>query len=409
MTLSTSNAPITTLEHLQAVVARLDSAPILAVDTEFMREKTYYSKLCLIQIAAHLDGKDEVFLIDPLLNKLDLRPLAKLWSNPNITKVFHAGAQDLQILFDECGAAPRPYFDTQDAATLIGQPEQIGYGPLVYKLLDVKLGKADSFTDWARRPLSDNQLKYAGEDVSYLLKMYPIITAELEAGGRQNWLTAEFTRRSSDKALTIEPREQFRRLKRIASLKPRQLAIAREVAAWRENEAMRKNLPKRWLLSDEAILEIVRREPQTEDELRNLRGVGANLKYSLRKIVQAVAEGQACPQENWPQLVQRPRLSGEDNAAIELMAAIVKKRAAQHRLSSSVLASRYMIEDYLAARHTDRADECALMQGWRKELIGEELSKLLAGEICLSFQDGNMIIDSCNPKKMTGEKDAAHA
>ena len=377
---------VTTSAELESAIANLMSASVLAIDTEFMREKTYYPKLCLLQIAC----EDEVFIIDPLLNRLDLKPLAQLWTAPHITKVFHAGTQDLKILFDACGAAPKPYFDTQDAATLIGESEQIGYGALVQRLLDITLDKSDSFTDWAKRPLSDAQLKYAGEDVSYLLKLYPLIVAELEALGRRSWLDKEFERRSSTKALTVDVDMQYRRLKRVNSLKPRQLAIAREVAAWREKEAMRRNLPKRWLLSDESLLEIARRAPASVQEIAKLRGVGGNLKPALPAILAAVKRGKECPQKDLPQLLERHKVIGDDSAALELMAAIVRKRAQQNRLSSAVLASRAMLEAYLC----ERSDDCALMQGWRKELVGEELKRLLEGKINLRFENGALVVEN---------------
>jgi len=380
---------VTTAAELESAISILSSATVLAIDTEFMREKTYYPKLCLLQIACTHNGSDEVFLIDPLINKLDLKPLAQLWSDSSTVKVFHAGTQDLKILFDACGVPPRPYFDTQDAATLIGQPEQVGYGALVGRLLDVKLDKADSFTDWAKRPLSRDQLKYAAEDVTYLLQLYPLIVAELKSLGRETWLQAEFDHKSSPQTLIVDECVQFRRLKRVASLKPRQLAIAREVAAWREKEAMRRDIPKRWLLSDESILDISRRAPANVKELAALRGVDNNVKHSLPDIIAAVAAGVACPKDQLPQLPERRRLTGEDSAAIELMAAIVRKRSAENRLSSSVLAPRALLEDYLASR----SDECALMQGWRKELVGDEIKRLLAGEVSLRYKDGCLVVE----------------
>ena len=380
---------VTTPAELDSALSILSTVPVLAIDTEFMREKTYFPKLCLLQIAADVNGTTEIFLIDPLQNGLDLKPLAQLWSNSEIVKVFHSGSQDLQILFDACGAAPRPYFDTQDAAVLIGQPEQIGYAALVDRLLDVKLDKADGFTDWSKRPLSAAQLKYAAEDVNYLLQLYPLIKKELDSLNRQSWLDEEFDHRSSVKALTVDVRAQYRRLKRVSSLKPRQLAIAREVAAWREEEAMRRNIPKRWLLPDESILEMARRAPENTKAIADLRGVGANLRRSLPKILAAIEAGKACLQEDLPQVPQRRRLSGDDCAAIELMAAVVRKRAQQNRISSSALAPRALLEDYLAQRN----DDCALMQGWRKELIGEELGQLLEGKICLFMKDGCLAIE----------------
>ncbi|MCL2526147.1 MAG: ribonuclease D [Coriobacteriia bacterium] len=376
---------VTTSQQLEAAISTLAQASVLAIDTEFMREKTYYPQLCLLQIASG----DALYLIDPLPNTLDLHPLATLWSNPAITKVFHAGTQDLKMLFDSCSAAPRPYFDTQDAATLIGQPEQVGYGALVERLLGVKLDKADGFTDWARRPLTNDQLKYAAEDVSYLLKLYPIVIAELESLGRLHWLDEEFDQRSSEDALTIDLDLQYRRLKRVSALKPHQLAVARELASWREAEAMRRDIPKRWLLSDESVLEIARRAPQSTQELSKIRGVGDNLRRSFADIIAAVKKGKSCPQQDWPRLPEKRRITGQDSAAIELMAAVVRKRSAENRLSSSVLGSRAMLEDYLATR----SESCPLMQGWRKEVVGDEIKRLLAGKVSLRLQGGKVIVE----------------
>ena len=378
---------ITTSTDLTAAIATLKTAPVIAVDTEFMREKTYWPQLCLVQIAS----QDGTFLIDPLPNKLDLHPLAELWGSASIHKIFHAGGQDVQILYDACGVAPAPYFDTQDAAALIGLPEQIGYGALIQRLLHVELAKADSFTDWSRRPLTDTQVDYAAEDVSWLLKVYPVLYAELQSLGRETWLDEEFARRVSPAALEIDLRAQFRRLKRVASLKPHQLAIARELAAWREEEAMRRDLPKRWLLSDEAILEIARKAPGSAEELARLRGVGASVKHSLDRIVSAVQRGQRCPQEDWPSLPERRKPEGDFAATVDLMAALVRKRAQENRLSTSLLAPRALLESY-ALEHDESSP---LMQGWRRALIGEELTRLLDGEIGLCLRDKTLTVEEC--------------
>ena len=376
---------ITTSKQLDHAIEQLLTADALAVDTEFMREKTYFPKLCLLQIAC----KDEVFLIDPLQHKLDLRPLARIWSKQSIVKVFHSGAQDLQILFDACGVAPSPYFDTQDAAALIGMPEQVGYGVLVKRLLGKDLDKADRFTDWSRRPLDASQLRYAADDVIWLLQLYPLLVNKLRELGRDSWLDAEFSKRCSEDALTTDVRAVYLRLKRVSSLKPTQLAVAREVAAWRETCAMRKNIPKRWLLSDEAVLDIARRAPTSEEKLAKLRGVGPNLKRELGSLLVAVKAGRACPENEWPRLPQRPKLNADDSAALELMAAIVRVRAEQNLLSQSVLASRAQLEDYVSRRSND----CAVMQGWRKELVGVELERLLAGQIALRLDSGVLAIE----------------
>lgn len=251
---------IQTAAELDALIEELKGSKFICIDTEFLREKTYFAKLCLIQV----NNGDVSAIVDPLAID-DIKPFGVLLADHTITKVFHAGSQDIAILYHATGIMPSPVFDTQVAAALLGYPLQVGYGPLVRSMCGVRLAKADSYTDWARRPLSDNQVKYALDDVAYLPQMYEHMKASLSKKGRLEWLDADFKELTNPAKYDNEPREMWRRVKRVSSLSRQQLAIAREIAAWREQEAVKRNVPRKWVLSDEAIIEITRKAPSTSD------------------------------------------------------------------------------------------------------------------------------------------------
>ena len=236
-------------EDFAAFAERAARSSVLAIDTEFLREKTYYAKLCLIQLATD----DETAIVDPFAVD-DLGILAPLLLNENVVKLFHAGSQDLEILLREVGVLPKPIFDTQTAAALLGHTQQIGYAALVHAECGVTLKKIDSFTDWSRRPLSDSQLDYAADDVVYLPRMYERMRAELERRGRLAWLARDFEDMSDPAKYAADERGRYRRLKRVSQLSRRQLSAAREVAAWRELEAQRRDVPRKWVITDDLLV-----------------------------------------------------------------------------------------------------------------------------------------------------------
>lgn len=381
----TAHSYITDSAELSAFVAKLRMAPLVGIDTEFMREKTYYARLCLIQVA----NDDVAAIIDPLAVG-DLSALCELLGDPNVIKVLHAGGQDLEIFYKECGMAAAPVFDTQIAATLAGFPQQVGYGALVNDLLDVKLDKGDTYTDWARRPLSATQVEYALNDVIYLPEVYRRLMAKLEKGGRLEWLAADFARLENPATYEIVPEEQWRRVKRISSLNRRQLAVAREIAAWRETEAMRRDLPKRWVLGDESIVEVARRAPRTAEDLSAIRGVGDKVGRGASKgMLEAVNRGVEVPDDELPTLTKRRRPAGDVDAAVDLMIALVRLRARQHGVAMPLLASRDDLERLASGEH----DGCPLLEGWRRAMVGEELLDLAEGRLSLRVEDGELVVE----------------
>jgi len=373
---------VTDNDALKTLVDRLRLSPAVGIDTEFMRERTYFARLCLIQLATD----DVSAIVDPLVVD-DLSPLCELMRDESVVKVLHAGGQDLEIFYRVCGHAAAPVFDTQVAATLAGFPQQVGYGALVHEMFSVKLDKGDSYTDWAKRPLTDTQVDYALNDVRYLPEMFRRLTTQLAEGGRSEWLAADFERLADPATYEIVPEEQWRRVKRVSSLNRRQLAVAREVAAWREREAMRRDVPKRWVIGDESVVEIARRMPKTAGELREIRGVSDKVgKGAAAGLVAAVAAGVAVPDEELPSLAKRKRLAGDVDGAVDLMVALVRLRAREHGVAMPLLASR---DDLERLAGCDR-EGSALLEGWRRSMVGNELLELLDGRLTLSLAQGHL-------------------
>lgn len=378
---------LATSDDLARFAETARQAPAIGIDTEFMRERTYFARLCLIQVSL----ADSTAIIDPLAID-DLEPFFDVLSDERVVKVLHAGSQDLEIFFRLMGKTARPVFDTQVAATLAGFPQQVGYGAIVRELLGVELEKGDTFTDWARRPLTRTQVEYAHNDVLYLLPVFERLRHALERDERMGWLERDFARMADPATYEVVPSEQWRRLKRVSALNRRQLGVAREVAAWRETEAQRRDVPKRWLLSDESAIEISRRMPKDPGELAAVRGVGDKLPRSLyAEVVRAVERGLAVPDSELPAIERRRRVAAADvEGAVDLMVALVRLRAREHGVAMPILASRDELER-LAAGETEGH---VLLDGWRREIVGEELLALLEGKITLALSDGGLVVET---------------
>ena len=378
---------VTDTQTLVKLVEQLRTAPAVGVDTEFMRERTYYARLCLIQVASD----DVAAIIDPLVID-DLSPLADLVADPAVVKIFHAGSQDLEIFYRLLGIATTPVFDTQVAATLAGFPQQVGYGALIKEMLGVQLDKGDTYTDWAKRPLSDTQVEYALNDVRYLPEVYRRLVTELDREGRSGWLAADFGRMQDPATYEVAPEEQWRRVKRISSLNRRQLALAREVAAWREIEAQRRDVPKRWVIGDESIVEIARRAPHTDAELAAVRGVPDKVSRSAQKgILEAVTRGLAVEEADLPSIAKRRRVQGDVDGAVDLMIALVRVRAREHGVAMPLLASRDDLERLAGGER----EASPLLEGWRRSMVGDELVRLLDGSVAMRLVDGVLVIEPC--------------
>lgn len=377
--------------QLKEFMARCAQSPYMAIDTEFLREKTYYAKLCLVQVAI----AGEVAIIDPLGIK-DLTVMAPCLVDPNILKIFHASSQDIEILYHETGVVPKPVFDTQVAAAVIGKIQQASYAALVQAFCGVSLPKKDSYTDWSRRPLRASQVEYAADDVTYLPKIYEAMKAELEEKGRMGWLDEAFEEISNPAKYEIDLRTRFRKLKRVNQLTARQMAAAREFAAWREERAQRANIPRKWVVSDEQIVEACRREARTLDDLYMVRGMREALKPADgRRVLACLKAGFECPEADLPSVRSSQRNEANVDIAVDLMHAIVHLRARENRIATQTLAPQAELMK-LARGHDE---DCELLKGWRYRVVGKELCELLEGRFALRLADGNLeIVDKTSPE-----------
>lgn len=367
--------------QLADLVDRMAGSAVLAIDTEFIRERTYYARLCLVQLATD----DIEAIVDPLAVH-DLTPLARLLADPQTTKVFHAGNQDVEALLRACGTTPNPLFDTQVAASIIGHHAQIGYGALVRELCGVDLPKADSLTDWTRRPLSKTQLRYAIDDVRYLPRMYRQMSDDLERLGRTSWTEADFAHLADPATYENDPQEAWRRVKRTAGLSRKQLAALRVVAAWREETAQRRDLPRRWVLSDEVTVEIARRMPRRVDEVLSLRGVKGRMSTAtVRRLIARIQDALAAGPSTWPTPKRKPHAGFDTEAAVDLMSALAHARARENNVSPSLLAPH---DEVVRLAAGDEGSE--LSRGWRRALVGDEMEALLDGQVLLGL-DGHRL------------------
>ena len=372
-------------ENLAAFAERAMHSSVLAIDTEFLREKTYYAKLCLIQLATD----DETAIVDPFAVD-DLKVLAPVLRNENVMKLFHAGNQDLEILLREVGVLPHPLFDTQVAAALLGHTQQIGYAVLVHAECGVTLKKIDSFTDWSRRPLSDSQLEYAADDVVYLPRMYERMRAQLVELGRLSWLDRDFEDLADPARYAANERERYKRLKRVSQLSRRQLSAAREVAAWRELEAQRRDVPRKWVVTDEQIVEACKREPRSIDDLFMVRGLSDRLSTKdARTVVSLIASALDASPDTWPEPDRCGKNEPNVDAELDLMCALVRLRAKQNGVAFPTLASH----DDLARVARGYREGVDLLRGWRRALVGEELLELLEGRLALSIDGSELRVE----------------
>ncbi len=362
---------------------KIEGCRALAIDTEFMRDKTYYPLLCLVQMATD----DLEFIIDPFSVK-NLKPLTKVLSDPRTVKIFHAGRQDRELLYHACGVVPTPVFDTQTAAPLLGMPQQVGYASAVAELCGVRLQKLDSLTDWTLRPLSGSQIRYSLEDVRYLIPMYDKMTQMLTENGRLHWLDSEFQAMTDPSIYEHAESELWRKVKKSSSLPRRQLIHVSNIAIWRERIAKKRNIPRKWVLSDELIVEISRREPESVDDLYRIRGAKEKLNRSMAKdLVTLIAKGKSSDPSTWPEKSKRQHSSTGSDALADVLMGIVRMRARENNVAPQVLATH---DDLMALSNGKRKD-LELLGGWRYELVGHELVSFLDGEESLHVVDGQLV------------------
>lgn len=383
---------LTTSKDVKSLCQRLGKAEFVTVDTEFIRESTFWPQLCLIQVA----GPDEAACIDPLAEGIDLAPFYDLLMNPAVVKVFHAARQDLEIFDHAMGKLPEPLFDTQVAAMVCGFGDSVGYDNLIMKITGIQLDKSSRFTDWSRRPLTEKQVAYALADVTHLRVAYVKLREMIAESGRGSWLAEEMGVLSDVKTYRTNPDEAWLRLKpRIT--KPRFLAVLKEVAAFREREAQARDLPRGRILRDEALEEIASHPPATVDDLARIRGVSKNWADGKMgaALLKAVAKGVETPPEEAPKMPPRPNLGHFSQATVELLKVLLRHIADEGNVAPRLIANTSDLEAIAAS---DKAETPALV-GWRRELFGEQALALKNGKLSLSVKKGKLQLVDLEEKK----------
>ncbi|QOZ77450.1 ribonuclease D [Bradyrhizobium sp. CCBAU 53351] len=374
---------ITTTADLAAACSRLAKHPVITVDTEFLRETTYYPLLCVVQMAS----AEEAIVIDTLAAGIDLKPFFELMANEGVLKVFHAARQDIEIIWHQANIIPHPVFDTQVAAMVLGYGDSIAYDALVEKVTGHRPDKTHRFTDWSRRPLTKEQMHYAVSDVTHLRDVFAALDADLKKRRRSEWVSIEMEVLTSPRTYDFHPERAWERLKTRVR-KPKDLAVLMEVAAWREQEAQSRDVPRGRVLRDEAVTDIATHAPTTLEKLAHLRSVPKGFEKSKwgADIVAAVERGLARDFATLPKL-EKPRNNNNGAAIVELLKVLLRMTAEKHAVASKVIATVDDLEEIAA---DDEADVPAL-RGWRRELFGDAALKLKRGELALAVEKGRVI------------------
>ncbi len=375
---------ITTTDELEAACLRLARHPFVTVDTEFLRETTFWPILCVVQLASD----DEALAIDALAEGLDLQPLLRLMADEDIVKVFHAARQDLEIFWKLSGVLPTPLFDTQVAAMVCGYGDQVSYSELVQSVCRVAIDKSSRFTDWAQRPLADAQVDYAIGDVTYLRDIYKALTARLKATGRQSWLEDEMKVLNSPATYEQHPERAWERHKSRVR-KPRDLATLMELAAWRESEAQARDVPRSRVLKDDVLIELATAAPRTVEALGNLRAFPRGMERSRAggEILAAIERGLARDPKTLPRIERERRNGVNVGATVELLKVLLRQVSEQSGVAGKLIAS---VDDLESIASNDKADVAAL-SGWRRKIFGERALELKSGRLALTVENGKVV------------------
>jgi len=375
---------VTSSNDLAAICERLSKHPFVTVDTEFLRESTFWPKLCVVQMA----GPDEAVIIDALAEGLDLTPLYKLMADPGVVKVFHAARQDIEIFWNLAKTIPSPMFDTQVAAMVLGYGDSISYDQLVQRTTGDTIDKSSRFTDWSRRPLSPAQLTYAFSDVTHLRDIYLKLQADLEKRGRVQWVSEEMKILTSPDTYKQEPENAWKRLKARVK-KPREFAVLIEVAAWREREAQSRDVPRSRVIKDEAIAELAQQQPKTVEALSHMRGLpkGFERSKSGEGILAAIRAAHARDPSTIPAIARDKPLSNGASATVELLKVLLRLISEQHGVAAKVVAT---VDELQRIAAEDEPDVPAL-SGWRRAMFGEQALKLKRGELALAFEGSRVV------------------
>ena len=367
---------ITTTDGLAAFAGAMRRGDFITVDTEFMREKTYWPILCLIQVA----GADGEAIIDPMADGISLEPLFELLAAADLTKVFHAARQDVEIFHNLSGAIPTPLFDTQVAAMACGYGDQIGYEPLMRSLVSAKIDKGSRFTDWSRRPLTDAQLDYALSDVTYLREAYPILRERLVKEDRMRWVDEEMEILRDPDLYLVKPEDAWRRMK-LKGVRPADLGPLIKLAEWREREAQTRDVPRSRILKDDALFELARMKPKSPKEMARARSVGGGFERSKQaeSLLAAIETGASLDRDTLPKIAKTERRNPPPADVVDLLKVLLKRQCEVYEVAPKLIANTADLEEL--ALHD--APDIQALKGWRREIFGDIALKLKSGDIAL--------------------------
>jgi ribonuclease D len=374
---------ITTTSELAACCERLAQHPVITVDTEFLRETTYYPLLCVVQMAS----PDEAVVIDALAEGIDLKSFFDLMGDEKVLKVFHAARQDIEIVWHSANIVPHPIFDTQVAAMVLGYGDSIAYDQLVERITGHRPDKTHRFTDWSRRPLTAEQVHYAISDVTHLRDVFTALDADLKKRGRNDWVSEEMEVLTSPRTYDFHPERAWERLKTRVR-KPKELAVLMEIAAWREQEAQSRDVPRSRVLKDDAVGDIATHAPTTVERLASLRSLPKGFERSKWgvDVLAAVQRGLARDPSTLPKL-EKPRNNSNGGAIVELLKVLLRMTSERHAVATKVIAT---VDDLEQIAADDNADVAAL-HGWRRDLFGEAALALKHGRLALAIESGRVI------------------
>ncbi|MCK0099670.1 ribonuclease D [Qipengyuania sp. S6317L1] len=377
---------ITTSDALADLCERLSQSEFVAVDTEFMRENTYWPELCLVQIA----NTEEAAAIDPLANGIDLKPLLDLLTdNDEVLKVFHAGGQDVEIIVNMTGKTPQPVFDTQIAMMAISQSEQIGYANLVDHWLGIQIDKGARFTDWSRRPLTDRQIEYAIGDVTHLSKIFPKILKKLIKTDRGNWLDAEMEKLADASNYITDPSQSWKKIRQ-PGRNPQILGRLKDLAAWREGEAQHKDIPRGRIMRDETLADIASHPPKKQQDLAKVRGLsGAWRDNDIgKRLMKVIADAEPLPMSEMPEKMKRGAPLGKEGALVaDLLKLLLKIRAREIDVAARLLTRADEMEALAAG-----VRDLKVLQGWRYDIFGKDALELVEGRLAFAVKSGKLVM-----------------
>ena len=377
---------IKTNKELKEACKKLNKAKFITIDTEFIREKTYWSQLCLIQVCS---GELE-FIIDPLEEDIDLKPFIKILNKKSILKVFHSGRQDIEIFFKISGKIPSPIFDTQIAAMVCGFGDSVGYEKLVDKLLRKKIDKSSRFSNWAKRPLTNKQLNYAIGDVTHLFEIYPILNDALKEKKRTRWLDEELKILTSENTYNTDPELAYKRLKiRGYDLKTR--GVTFQLAKWREERAQNNNIPRGRVIRDDIIYELSSMKPKSINEIMSLRSFSNGLRLKenvINEIQEQILIGLSLKEENLPKLPEKRKLPHGTNSRVSLLKILLNSISEENEVAQKLIASTQDLEDLIA----DDSADIKTLKGWRYDLFGKKALDFKNGKVAITMEENNVIL-----------------